>query len=306
VEAGAIAPAVLRVRIRGGVCVPEAPCELLVHVGEPAASAQLLEAASVTPDAASARPGPATAGVLALRLVAHGPEAVTELVVTREGRSVASVALRLPLALGALRATVPLGLHDARARTRVTLSGAEAGCIVDAYRDGRLWHTSTVRDCARGVGLPILPAAGLTRLQVRRDPFDSEHAAVLSLYGRRADEPADAALATLAEAALRVDPTDELARSLRSAQRDTPADATRVIDGTVPGHGDSAAASYLLAILDEGLLSPPTAVSGLPRAELQQAAAREQHQKLGILVLALCAVALAALVHRVRAVDVVE
>jgi hypothetical protein len=51
----------------------------------------------------------------------------------------------------------------------------------------------------------------------------------------------------------------------------------------------------LLAILDEGLLSPPTAVSGLPRAELQQAAAREQHQKLGILVLALCAVALAAL-----------
>ena len=206
------APNALRVRVRGGVCAPEAPCELLVHVGEPAASLELRSTASVTPDEASAQPGRMTAGVLALRLVVHGPEAVTELAVTRAGLRVGSLALRLPVALGTARALAPQGLSREGEHLHIALSSADRDCIADVFRDGRLHDTLTLHECATGASLPRALAPGATRVQLRRDPFDSEHAAVVSVYARAAGESDAAALAGLAAIALRLDPSDAAQR----------------------------------------------------------------------------------------------
>lgn len=287
--AGAAAPRALRPRIRGGACVPEQPCELLVHVGEPAAALQLRATPSATPDAASLQPSRLTSGVVALQVVVHGPEAVTELVATRQGAEVASRSLRLAVVLGSARALASSSLWRAGERARVALAGAgSSSCIVDAYgSDGRLQHSATLRDCAQPSELPFALGPGVSRLQLRSDPFGSDSAAVVTLYARpEGQSPADE-LATLAVSSLAIDGGDELARVLRA----DPSAAS--LEHAPPS---ALTASYLLAIHDEGLYATPSAVSSLPLAELELASRREGHRKLGLLVLALCALALAALV----------
>jgi len=296
---GPEAPSTLRPRIRGGACVPEQPCELLVHVGDPAAALQLRATPSATPDSASAQPSEVTRGVVALQVVVHGPEAVTELVATRQGAELASRSLRLPVVLGSSRAILASTRWRAGERPRIALMDAgSTACIVDAYgRDGRLRHTATLRDCVRPSPPPFALEPGVNRLQLRTDPFGSDSAAVVTVYARSdGQSPADE-LAALATSAIAFDGSDELARTLRTdpdaVARDRP--STAAPDWT-PERARSLASRYLLAIHDEGLYATPRAVSGLPQAQLEHAALREGHRRLGLLVLALCALALAALV----------
>jgi hypothetical protein len=282
-------PSALRPRVRGGACVPEQPCELLVYVGEPGAALQLRATPSVTPDAASLQPSGLSSGVVALQLVVHGPEGLTELLATRDGVQLASRSLRLPVVLGSARARVPVPLWRAAEHASVELSGAgSTACIVDAFgSDGRLRHGVTVRDCEQPSRLPFALEPGVNHLQLRSDPFGSDNAAVVTVYARSDDQSLSAALAALARSALALDDSDELARVLRADPNAASREATSA---------SALTASYLLAIHDEGLYATPSAVSGLPQAQLELATLREGHRKLGLLVLALCALALAALV----------
>jgi hypothetical protein len=170
---------------------------------------------------------------------------------------------------------------------------------VDLFQDGRWRHTATLPRCEQPAALPFALPAGLLRLQLRRDPFGSESAAVLSLYARTAHESAADVLDALASSALRIDPDDALARALREADGaiadDDFASASGSANAALEGP-HALARDYLLALHDEGLFDPPRAASSLPRAQLELAAESARHRKLGLLVLALCAVALVALV----------
>ncbi|MEC7518788.1 MAG: hypothetical protein VYE22_02930 [Myxococcota bacterium] len=164
----------LEVRVVGGACVPEARCEILVHVGEPAARVRFALSQSATVE-----PGPEleTAGLVSLAARVHGPEAHVVLEAYRGDALVATREVQLPVAL----ATPALAL-DARLAPRPELTvqtlGDRPGLFVDAYRDG-IWTHTAGRPIEEGAfPLPYALDDGLWRLQVRTDPFSSERAAI--------------------------------------------------------------------------------------------------------------------------------
>jgi hypothetical protein len=273
-------PSSLTLQIEGGACVPERRCSALVHVGEPAASVRVLASASVAPDARSAAPSRSSSGVVVLRFVTHGPEAELRIAAEREGVQVAARSFRLPVALGAdaLR-ELPRVLPEPAA-PRAGLQQEEPGCIVDAFLAGRWLRTGTLRDCRGGEALPFggLPA-GLWRLQLRRDPFASDGAAVATLYVRARAETDAGVLERLARAALERDPEDALARAAIEQPQAHVADF-------------ASSAHYLIALLDAGVVALPEPTSGHPRALARLAAARSRARKLALFALALCAITL--------------
>lgn len=164
----------LEVRVVGGACVPEARCEILVHVGEPAARVRLALSQSATVEPA---PEEETSGLVALAATVHGPEARVVLEVFRDDVLVATRSVQLPVAL----ATPWL---DVEPRTtaapvlRVHTLGDRPGLFVDAYQDGR-WRHAAARASEDGpFALPYTLGPGLWRLQVRTDPFSSDRAAI--------------------------------------------------------------------------------------------------------------------------------
>lgn len=171
-------PSVLDARVEGAACVPEAVCEVIVHVGEPAASVRAVQTPSTEP---VGEMEPPTAGLTRVRLMTHGPEAVTELEAVREGVAVARRPLQLPTAL----ATPGIALSERVAASGDGLEltaqvlGDRPGIIVDAYLDDRWRHTGSFAPSDDPVALPFDLEPGLWALEVRTDPFSSERAGVL-------------------------------------------------------------------------------------------------------------------------------
>jgi len=276
-------PPVLAARVLGGACVPERTCTVLVHVGEPAASVRAIAARSLTPDARSAQPSAVTSGVVGLRAVTHGPEAELQIVAESAGVTVATRAFRLPVALGASALHEQPRLLAPAAAPRIGLQDDERGCIVDGFFERRWVRTGALSAC-RGEPIPFAALTpGLWRLQVRRDPFAVDSAAVASVYVQRAGERAPDVLARLAHAALDQDPEDALARAVR----DRPEAYAAELAPT---------ATYLLALLDAGLLALPEPASGYPRARAHLLVERERVRKLALFALALCGLTVGLLV----------
>lgn len=285
-EAGAQAPDVLDVRVRAGACVPETPCEVDVRVGEPAAAIVVVATASVTPAPASARPSAETAGVVALAVTTHGPEAELRVEAHRAGARVATRSVRLPILLGVEQLSAIEAMLPAPARPRVRLSGEAGGCIVDAFHDGHWLRTGAITDCARGALAPFAPLdAGIWRIQARRDPFSADSAAVRAMVLRRDHEQDGDVLATLARAALVAAPDDAFAQAV--AQNPTPhVTAFR------------ASAGYLLALLEEGVVRQPAPASSLPAALDRLERERGRVHTYALVALAATALALTLLVAR--------
>lgn len=178
----AIPPHPFEPRVAGGACVPEAPCDVLVHVGDPPASVRLMghERAEVGPPSTPSE----TRGLVVLPVTIHGPEGHVVLEARRAGTTVARRPLQLPVALA-----TPAVAIEARAiapgeapRVAVEVLGDRPGVILDGYRDGAWAATGSMAPAAGTVEAPIaLPEPGLWRLQVRTDPFGAPRAAVRML-----------------------------------------------------------------------------------------------------------------------------
>jgi hypothetical protein len=278
------APNALSLVITGGACVPEQPCELWLYVGSPAASVHVLATPAATPDPQSAHPSEPTDGVVHLRAVTHGPEAELAIVAERAGTEVATRSFRLAVALGANVASEQPRIFDAPARPQIGLRSDEGGCIIDAFLERRWLRTGSLRDCRDHEPLPFdALEPGLWRLQLRRDPFSGDSAAVRSIYVRQPGEPAAHVLSRLASAALDQSPDDALARAVRN----TPEAYAAALDDT---------AGYLLASLDSGIIALPAPASGYPMAMLQLQLARAKLRKLALFALLLCALTLGLIV----------
>lgn len=193
-------------------------------------------------------------------------------------------ALELPVALGTSVLQALPRVWDAPARLELALHGGDRGCIVDAFGDGVWARTGSLEPCTAPQSAPFAPLpAGLWRLQVRRDPFESSSAAVATVYVQPAGQTQARALAQLAAAAGARDPSDRLARAV-----------TRDPQAHVDGFAE--VAGYLLALLDEGIMNLPVSVSGMADALRDAAAAQANLRALSLLALALCAGASVALV----------
>ncbi|HMI91972.1 MAG TPA: hypothetical protein VK509_11440 [Polyangiales bacterium] len=289
-------------RVRGEACVPEAACELVVHVGplpiavlaEPSPSVSVAEPPSPSRPSPSA-PSPSTAadGVVSLLVTPHGPEAELTLRAERNGVPLSRWGVRLPLALGGSASAAMPDVLRAPEPLRAALQGSDRGCIVDAFVDGRWARTGSLRDCRSPEPVPFAALEpGIWRVQLRRDRFDSGSAAVRSVYVARRDESAASITQQLARAALVLEPNNGIARSIAGV--DAPPVATLVAP---PGASVATAGnnSYLLAVLEHGIVPLPVPSSGHAAAVLRMHAARGQLRKLGLLALGACALTLVAL-----------
>ena len=285
-EAGAIAPALLRTRIGGGACVPEEECRVFVHVGPPGAALWVEGNSTVTPGASSAQPSAETAGIVALSVVTHGPEASLWLRASRGGSLVARRSVRLPIALGASQLKVSESVVAAPNLPRVSVLGGERGCIFDVFREGEWLRTASAPSCAEPSALPVPPLSpGVYRIQARRDPFGSSNAAVALAYLAAPKETRAQAFRVLAQRVVALDPADRFASAVTDA-----ADADLQLDAA--GFG------YLAATLESGVIAMPRAVSGYT-ATLERLSERQSGLRwLSLVALALGAVSLALAVGR--------
>ncbi len=216
--AGRVPPSAFTSRVVGGACVPEAPCEILVHVGAPAALVRLAPSPAIT---LGESPSEATAGLARLVLTVHGPDAGVTLEAVRDGAVVARRPLRLPVALATPgltiedRVAVPVG---AGPTMQVHVVGQPAGFILDAYAAGRWSETASVAASAEPFEGPLRlqrgSSGGLWRVQVRTDRFSSRRAA--SRFVLRAGSDLEAAIAELDRMA-EAPPTPEGPDELRFA-----------------------------------------------------------------------------------------
>ena len=196
---GRIPPDVLDLRVVSGVCVPDQACEILVHVGEPAAIVTL---EGTTLETRSGPEAP-TSGLARLVVAVHGPEARGTLTARRDGEPVATRSVQLPVALATPALRIARRLLDARTppSLEVGVLGDRPGVIVDAYRGGRWVATGSVATTDRAFDAPFGPLPpGLVRLQVRADPFSSERAAVAWIMVGRPGQGPDAILGAGLEA----------------------------------------------------------------------------------------------------------
>ncbi|MDH5672128.1 MAG: hypothetical protein OEZ06_08265 [Myxococcales bacterium] len=278
-QPGPEAPAVtIEPQVAGGACVPEIDCTLYIHAEPAGLRVKLRANASLTPlepEGAVADP------VASLGLRCHGPEAQGVIEVFRGEELLASRSIRLPLALAAdaARAQAP-GLLPTGAQVSLELQGGADSCIADAFHEGHWRHSASLRPCDGQQPLAFgALSPGRWRIQLRRDPFSAETAAVRAFYVQTPGQSAAQALLQLAAAARQRAPNDALAAEVLAAPERHARAASRV-------------AAYLLAILERGLVPMPAASSSYP---LALAAGRQRHarvQKLALLVLAMAALAL--------------
>lgn len=177
--ADAAPPVPFEVRVVGGACVPEARCEILVHVGHPAAAVRIAPTEWVAVEEPS-EPGETT-GIVRIPVVVRGPEGHVVLQAFRRGEPVAQRNLQLPVAFAtpAIELASRTISPEESPRLRVSVLRDHPGIIVDAYQDGVWRWTGSLPLPRSSVPAPVGPLEpGLWRLQVRTDPFSAEHAAV--------------------------------------------------------------------------------------------------------------------------------
>ncbi|MCG8554564.1 MAG: hypothetical protein MJD61_04635 [Proteobacteria bacterium] len=277
-------PADLDLRVGGGTCVPERPCELLIHVGMPAASVRLEPTASVSP--VREQPGAATtSGLVTLTAITHGPEAHTQLLAYRSGALVARRAVRLPVALAVASMRLQQAVSDAPARPEVTVGSDADALIIEAFRDG-CWLRSGVLVEPRQP-LPFEPLeAGIWRLQARADPFASSTAAVRFLYVREPGETRMQSLSALARFGLEQDARDPFARRLS------------VNPGAFAEEDLARVAGFVFARGEPHIMPQPAAASGYASAVARLSEQRAQLRLFALVSLVLSGVALALVLAR--------
>jgi hypothetical protein len=292
-EPGQIAPDVLRVRVGGGVCVPEEECRIFVHVGSPGANVWIEGNSTVTPLQGPAPPtAETTEGVVALSIITHGPEAQLWLRASRAGTQVAHRSVRLPVALGAVALRLKAAVVREGKPLSVELLGGEGGCIIDVFRDGQWVRTTSAPSCTHPQPIAALPP-GVYRVQARRDPFSSATAGVAIAQVVSRSDHAFQSKTSLAVQAVSID-GDRLAKdTLKRAGEVDPA----------LGHDDSdpvqsAEFSYFAAILESGVIELPRAESGYAATLGRLAKTQAQLKWLSILALVLGAISLALAVGR--------
>ncbi len=190
------APSVLATRVVGGACVPEHPCEVLVHVGAPGARVRFAPSPAISPGAAPAAP---TAGLARLVVTVHGPEAQILLEALKDDLVVARRAVRLPVALATPGVTIAdrLRVPDGGAPSiHAMVLGDRPGVIVDGYAEGRWIATASVTPRDTAFEPPLALGPGVHLLQVHTDPFTATHAATRFVATRAVS--IDRALAALA------------------------------------------------------------------------------------------------------------
>lgn len=157
----------LDVRVAGGTCVPEEPCELWIDAGD-ADEVTIDDTPAVSVAQRSSRDG----GLVQLVVVPHGPEAAIDLTASRLGQPLARRTVRLPIAL----ATPWLhALRVVRAEPIAIEAHAPPGrdsMILDVFRDGRWIRTATIAPATTELPAP-LDAPGLYLLQLRADAYGS-------------------------------------------------------------------------------------------------------------------------------------
>jgi hypothetical protein len=307
VRDGELAPSSMLVRVAGDACVPELPCELLVHVGEPAAIITALSTPSVTVEGPphGARGAPplstsATSAIVALRVHTHGPEGHLELRASRPSAGLpllaasapvaATRAVRLPVALGAAAMQLERVVLAASDQPRARLLGDSTRGIADVFAGDR-WSSSRTLSANQLAPLASKPLApGLYRAQLRRDPFESDSAAVRSFYvrgERESDRDVLLALAKRVVARHSARPPEERdALAARLVRHD---DDTLAIMAAADFEG---ASRYLLAALDEGIYRLPGPASSFPIARKRALEHRQDVRRLALVILALAAVSL--------------
>jgi hypothetical protein len=296
---GALAPSALLVRTAGGACVPELPCELLVHVGEPGAVVEASSSPSVTVE--QAPPRVATSGVIALRVRTHGPEGTLELRASAppidpehggQGAAiiVATRAVRLPVAMGSAAMQLEHAVLAASELPRARLIGDSTRGIADVFA-GEHWSRSMTLSGSALAPLASKPLApGLYRAQLRRDPFESETAAVRSFYVRAPNESDRDVLYALAKRVVArhsARPPEE--RDALAVQLVRHGDDTAI---TLAATGFDPTSRYLLAALDEGIYHLPEPTSSYPLARKRALEHREDVRRLALVILALAALSL--------------
>jgi hypothetical protein len=290
-EPGERAPSYLAARVRGGVCVPEQRCQIVVHVGEPAAALRAEPNSALTP-IAGAGSTPETLGVAELAVVTHGPEAELWLTALHSrnatantGQRVAARSVRLPIAMAGLGAEANGVVFESSAQVRVHGLAADGGCIIDAFHAGYWRATGSLSACREPSVLPFELAPGLWRLQLRRDAFSTDTAAVVMVYVRRPEETPAQVASALAQASFR-----------HAGGRD---DAfVRGCQAEPEACTSSAAHAYLAALLEDGLMPLPQAQSGYADTLAQM---RERHgdmRVIALIALALGGIGLALSVGR--------
>lgn len=164
----------LDARVVGGACVPEEPCELLVHCDPPAALA-LAEAASLT-----VRTREAEGGLARFEVVVHGPEARSSIVAMRNGEEIARRAIQLPVALAtpAVEVSPRAVARSDEVRVRARVLGDRPAVLVQAFRDGVWARTGSLPPSGRATALPFELPPGVWHLQFHGDPFSAERSAV--------------------------------------------------------------------------------------------------------------------------------
>lgn len=190
VPEGQIPPTPFEPRVVGGACVPEARCDVLVHVGEPAAAIGLESSGQATVLATAAEE---TSGLVRVSLVAHGPEAHVVLLASRGGVVVARRGLRLPIALATPSMTLAERNPSAPASPEVEIAvvGEPPGVIVDAFQGGVWTRTGAMRPTETATAAPVgALGAGLWRLQAHTDPFATGRCAIRYLLVGRSLEAA--------------------------------------------------------------------------------------------------------------------
>lgn len=164
----------LEVRVAGGVCVPETPCDILVRTPSSLpVSVRLAPSPSIEPGAVFPT-NVDIAGVVRLRAIVHGPEAASQLVISRDGAELGRADLRLPVALGEPAFQI---LPNAQIR----VDGAELGrsVILDLFDERGFWIATGSHDGTAPFRAPFaLPAHGRATLQARTSPYGSDGAAV--------------------------------------------------------------------------------------------------------------------------------
>lgn len=163
----------ISLRIVGGACVPETRCELLARIADRPVELRLSPTPSVEPIGPASGRGP---GLIRLAVRTHGPDAMAELVATVDGQE-RLYGLQLPVGMATPIVRVA-AIVPARVPLEVEALPDRPGLIVDAFRDGRWVRTGSVPRERGRFDAPFAPLEpGLWRIQVRTDPFGSNHAA---------------------------------------------------------------------------------------------------------------------------------
>ena len=255
VRSGSAPPSDFEARVIGGDCTNHAPCGLLVWVGEPAASIQLQDLAGAR-DPRCERAS--TMGFVACEVSVRGNEASVALVATRDGVEVGRRRLQLPMgspapALRRERALVPVG-H----RPRLRITGLDERYVVDLFHEG-FWVRSTTL-AAGGQELPwSLDAPGLWRVQVRRDVFGANSAAVATWWVSPEGQSREDALRALANHPRQNDWMDPLAPAIRNGELPCAPGPTCEADRI---------AAFMLAAGELEVVTYPRSVSGAEQASV--------------------------------------